>query len=300
MDFNISEVPDPEVLAAPSHIFLTGATGFVGAHLLSELLQQPAAPDIYCLVRAGDADQAMERLRHTFHKFKLEWQEDKAGKIIPLTGDLSQPFFGLEESSYSTLAENAAVIYHSGSSVSYLQPYPVIKGPNIDGLQEIIRLATTKKVKYLALLSSMGVFSWGRPFTNTTWMTENDNIDLNLRAVSKDLGYIKSKWVMEKMMQEAMIKGLPVINFRLGFAVCSGETGATVMSQWWGSLVRSCVATGAFPLIMGLKDELTTVDYMAKAIVHIAKQKDAVGKNFHLSPKPENNVSMTDFFAKNE
>ena len=298
MDFRISEVPDPAVLAAPAYIFLTGATGFVGAHLLYELLQQPAGADIFCLVRADDTAQAMERLRHTFHKFKLEWQDDQAGKIIPVTGDLSLPFFGMDERRYALIAENTDVIYHSGSSVSYLQPYPVIKGANIDGLQEIIRLATTKKVKYLALLSSMGVFSWGRPFTGNTWMTETDDISQNLRAVSKDLGYIKSKWVMEKMMEEAIAKGLPVINFRLGFAVCNGTTGSTVMSQWWGSLVRSCVETGAFPLVMGLKDELTTVDYMARAIVHIAKQKDAVGKNFHLSPKPENDVSMTDFFAK--
>lgn len=298
MDIRITEVPDPEVLATPRFIFLTGATGFVGAHLLYELLQQTDGPAIYCLVRAQDTTQAMERLRQTFHKFKLEWQEEQAEKIIPVTGDLSQPFFGIAEQYYNCIAEQTDVIYHSGSSVSYLQPYAVIKGSNIDGLQEIIRLATTKKVKYLALLSSMGVFSWGRPFTGTTWMSETDDIDQNLAAVSRDLGYIKSKWVMERMMQEAVNKGLPVINFRLGFAVCNGTTGATVMSQWWGSLVRSCVATGAFPLVMGLKDELTTVDYMAKAIVHIARQKDAVGKNFHLSPKPENDVSLTDFFAK--
>jgi amino acid adenylation domain-containing protein/thioester reductase-like protein len=298
MDFQISEVPDPAILSAPAYIFLTGATGFVGAHLLYELLQQQTGTDIFCLVRAGDAAQAMERLRHTFHKFRLEWNNDQAGKIIPVTGDLSLPFFGMDERCYTLIAEHTDVIYHSGSSVSYLQPYPVIKGANIDGLQEIIRLATTKKVKYLALLSSMGVFSWGRPFTGNTWMTETDNISQNLSAVSKDLGYIKSKWVMEKMMEEAIAKGLPVINFRLGFAVCNGTTGATVMSQWWGSLVRSCVETGAFPLVMGLKDELTTVDYMTKAIVHIAGQQNAVGKNFHLSPKPENDVSMTDFFAK--
>src|SRR5690606_33798257 len=47
-----------------------------------------------------------------------------------------------------------------------------------------------------------------------------------------------------------------------------------------------------------LKDELTTVDYMAKAIVHIARKKAAVGKSFHLSPYPEHDVSLTDFFAR--
>ncbi|XZF14515.1 non-ribosomal peptide synthetase family protein [Chitinophagaceae bacterium MMS25-I14] len=297
MEINITDIPDAAILENPNYIFLTGATGFVGAHLLYELLHDTTSK-IYCLVRAADNTQAINRLQQTFQKFRLGWSDDLAKKILPVTGDLSQPFFGMDAAAYKHIAANTDVIYHSGSSVSYLQPYPVIKGPNIDGLQEVIRLATTTKVKYLALLSSMGVFSWGRPFTGNTWMNEQDDIDQNLPAVSCDLGYIKSKWVMEKMMQEAIARGLPVINFRLGFAVCSGITGATVLNQWWGSLVRSCVQTGAFPLVMGLKDELTTVDYMAKAIVHIGRKKEAVGKNFHLSPDPENDVSLTDFFAK--
>lgn len=290
-------LPDPAVLLDPQCIFLTGATGFVGAHLLFELLTQTDA-DIYCLVRAADAGQAMQRLRVTFEKFRLIWEADKESRILPVIGDLSKPDFGMEKTEYDILTDKTQIIYHSGSSVSYLQPYPVIKSSNIDGLHQIIRLTTTGNPKYLALLSSMGVFSWGRPFTGKTWMYENDDINQNLSAVSKDLGYIKSKWVMEKMIQEAMSKGLQVINFRLGFAVCNEVTGATVMSQWWGSLVRSCVQLGAFPLVMGLKDELTTVDYMTKAIVHIARKKEAVGTNFHLSPEPENDVSMTDFFAK--
>lgn len=297
VSFNNTEQPDPGVLSDPKHIFLTGATGFVGVHLLQELLDQTAAT-IHCLVRAEDSRQGMQRIRATFDKFNLPWHAERESRILPVPGDLSLPDFGLSAATYAQVAAQTEVIYHSGSSVSYLQPYPVIKKSNIDGLQEIIRLATTGKRKYLALLSSMGVFSWGRPFTGKTWMYEQDDISQNLIAVSKDLGYIKSKWVMEKMVQEAMAKGLAVINFRLGFAVCNASTGATVMSQWWGSLVRSCVAVGAFPLVMGLKDELTTVDYMAKAIVHIGRKKEAVGHHFHLSPEPENDVSLTDFFAK--
>lgn len=289
--------PDPGILADPSCVFLTGATGFVGAHLLYELLHQTHA-DIFCLVRADDSSQGMQRLMNTFEKFRLPWQSALQSRILPVTGDLSSPQFGLSEADYELISTRAEIIYHSGSSVSYLQPYDVIKSSNIDGLHHILQLTTTGRPKFLALLSSMGVFSWGRPFTGKTWMYENDNIDQNLRAVSKDLGYIKSKWVMEKIIHEASGKGIQMINFRLGFAVCSQMTGATVLNQWWGSLVRSCVELGAFPLVMGLKDELTTVDYMAKAIVHISQKKEAVGRHFHLSPDPENDVSLTDFFAK--
>ena len=228
----------------------------------------------------------------------MPWSVNYDNRIIAIIGDLSLPHFGIENEAYHFLTNEIEVIYHSGSSVSYVQPYPLIKKSNIDGLHNVIDLAVTTKIKFLVLLSSMGVFSWGRPFTKKTWMYEDDAIDQNMAAVSRDLGYIKSKWVMESITEKAKEKGLPVINFRLGFAVCHSTSGATVMNQWWGALIRSCVQLKSFPLVMGLKDELTTVDYMCKAIMHISKKKEAVGLNFHLSPLAENDVSLTDFCAK--
>ncbi|SHL37249.1 non-ribosomal peptide synthetase [Flavobacterium chilense] len=297
IDFDIKELPDAEALTNPERIFLTGVTGFVGSHLLEELLQHTRAR-IYCLVRAVSPERGLERIKQTFEKFKLSWLSDYDSKVIALTGDLSLPNFGMNAVDYQFLTEQIQVIYHSGSSVSYVQPYELIKKSNIDGLHNVIDLAVTNKIKYLILLSSMGVFSWGRPFTKKTWMYEDDGIDQNMEAVSRDLGYIKSKWVMESIAEKARAKGLPIINFRLGFAVCHSTSGATVMNQWWGALIRSCVQLKSFPLVMGLKDELTTVDYMCKAITHISKNKDAVGLNFHLSPLAENDVSLTDFCSK--
>lgn len=297
IEFNIDQSPDPDVLKNPKNIFLTGTTGFVGSHLLEELLLQTSA-NIYCLVRASSSEDGLKRIKATFEKFKLSWSSDYDSRVIAMTGDLSLPHFGMDSENYSLITNHIEIIYHSGSSVSYVQPYSLIKKSNIDGLHNIIDLAVTGKIKFLMLLSSMGVFSWGRPFTKKTWMYEDDSIDQNMAAVSRDLGYIKSKWVMESISEKARQKGLPITNFRLGFAVCHSTSGATVMNQWWGSLIRSCIELNSFPLVMGLKDELTTVDYMCKAITHISRKKDAVGLNFHLSPLPENDVSLTDFCAK--
>lgn len=297
-DFNITEQPDPQILANPSTIFLTGVTGFVGSHLLEELIPKNPNATIYCLVRAESEKLGIERIKSTFLKFKLVWKNAYEDKIKIVLGDMTKPNLGIHENLYLELQKNMEVIYHMGSDVSYVQPYEHIKKTNVDGMANILHLAVNGKIKFLIISSSMGVYSWGRSFTGKTWMTEDDPIEQNLPAVCRDMGYIRSKWVMESMAFKAREKGLPLINFRLGFVVCHGETGATPLNQWWSSLMRSCIELKAFPYVMGLKDEVVTVDYVCKAIAHISQNKDAVGLNFNLNPLPEHDLSLTDFCVR--
>lgn len=297
-DFNITEQPDPQILANPSTIFLTGVTGFVGSHLLEELIPKNPNATIYCLVRAESEKLGIERIKSTFLKFKLVWKSAYEDKIKIVLGDMTKPNLGIHENLYLELQKNMEVIYHMGSDVSYVQPYEHIKKTNVDGMANILHLAVNGKIKFLIISSSMGVYSWGRSFTGKTWMTEDDPIEQNLPAVCRDMGYIRSKWVMESMASKAREKGLPLINFRLGFVVCHGETGATPLNQWWSSLMRSCIELKAFPYVMGLKDEVVTVDYVCKTIAHISQNKDAVGLNFNLNPLPEHDLSLTDFCVR--
>lgn len=157
-DFNVHALPDPAVLANPDFIFLTGVTGFVGSHLLEELLQNTQAK-IYTLVRAASETEALQRIKDTFSKFKLPWLSKYNERTIAMVGDLSIKKLGMNDQDYEFISDKIEVVYHSGSSVSYVEPYSLIKKPNIDGLHNIIDLSVNKKVKYLVLLSSMGVFS---------------------------------------------------------------------------------------------------------------------------------------------
>lgn len=297
-DFEITIQPDPKILANPSRIFLTGVTGFVGSHLLEELIPRNPNAIIYCLVRAENEALALERIKSTFLKFRLVWKTEYEDRIRIVLGDLTQPQLGLDEAVYEELKRDIEVIYHMASDVSYVKPYEYIKKPNVDGMANILHLAVNDKTKFLIISSSMGVYSWGRSFTGKTWMTEDEPIEQNLPAVCRDMGYIRSKWVMESMASKARNKGLPVINFRLGFVVCHGETGATPLNQWWSSLMRSCIELKAFPLVMGLKDEVVTVDYVCRAMAHISRNPDAIGLNFNLNPLPEHDLSLTDFCVR--
>lgn len=287
---------DPKQLENPKIIFLTGVTGFVGIHLLQELLDTTDA-DIYCLVRAQDEFYAVEKIDRCFKQYHIERKEEQKPRIIPVIGDLSLPLLGLSDEVFKSLAGMLDLIYHSGSSVNFIEPYSYMKAPNVEGLREIIKLAGAEKTKCLALLSTISVYSWGHVFTGKTVMLESDDIAQNLMSVSKDIGYVRSKWVMEAVADLAAKEGLPLITYRLGYAMCHSETGASAPYQWWSGLVKNCVEFKSYPLLTELREGLITVDYMTKAMAHITKNKEAVGKKFNLIARPETNLTLESFFA---
>src|SRR5919202_243874 len=117
--------PDPlsfNFINEPSSIFLTGATGFLGAFLFHALLEQTQA-DIYCLVRSENPEFCQIKLQKNFEYYGI-WQEQYRGRIIPIRGDLSQPLLGLEEQKFQKLACEIDIIYHSGALLHYTYPYP--------------------------------------------------------------------------------------------------------------------------------------------------------------------------------
>ncbi|MEL7407802.1 MAG: amino acid adenylation domain-containing protein, partial [Cyanobacteria bacterium J06558_2] len=145
---------DPEIVpggnpvnitATPKSILITGATGFLGAFLLHELLQQTTA-DIYCLIRAENKTQAKERIENKLKSYLL-WDDGLSQRIIPLVGDLAQPLLGLSIDNFNAIAEKVDVIYHNGAWVNFTYPYSQLKAANVSGTQEVLRLAVQSKVK---------------------------------------------------------------------------------------------------------------------------------------------------------
>src|SRR6187402_2295594 len=84
-----------------ANVFLTGATGFLGAFLVSELLEQTQTT-VHCLVRCSDAEQGRERIYKVLDKF-LPGTDWPADRIVPVPGDLAKPLFGLSPAAFEQL-----------------------------------------------------------------------------------------------------------------------------------------------------------------------------------------------------
>ncbi|MBD2040237.1 non-ribosomal peptide synthetase [Microcoleus sp. FACHB-672] len=266
--------------AKPTSIFLTGATGFLGAFLLNELLQQTQA-DIYCLVRSSDIESGKQRLQNSLECYSL-WDECLSHRIIPVVGNLSQPLLGLSNEQFRKLANQLDVIYHNGAFVNFTYPYSALKNANVIGTQEIVRLASEIKLKPVHFISTTSVFS---PVIESGVQIVREQDDLT-PGKSLTGGYAQSKWVAEKLIEIARERGIPVSIYRPGRISGHSQTGVCNPSDFLYRAITGCIQLGCAP-VHERRMNIAPIDYVSRAIVHLSQQKELLGNTFHLAnPQP--------------
>ena len=269
---------------SPQTILLTGATGFLGAFLLSELLTQTAA-QIYCLVRTPSADQ----LQRCLSSYQL-WHPDMASRLISVPGDLRQARLGWSESQFQTLATQIDCIYHNGAQVHHISPYAQLKAANVGGTLEIIKLACYGQVKPLHYTSTLSVLP-PAPLPDRAKIYEQD--DLSQYPVPAG-GYNRSKWVAEQLVAQIRDRNLPVTIYRPGPISGHSQTGAFNRNDFLYRLMQGYVQSGMAPN-GELPLDFLPVDYVSKAIVYLSQQPTSMGKAFHLiHPEPASSNLLFD------
>lgn len=274
-------------------VLLTGATGFLGAFLLAELLQQPDVSSVHCLVRASTLEDGKERLRQKLEAYGL-WNETLSSRIIPLVGDLARPLLGLAPEEFHRLAGTIEVIYHAGALLNFLYPYTMLKAVNVLGTQEILRLASTTTLKPVHYISSFHVFARSE-YTNGQILREEEN---PRHGLAFTLGYTQSKWVAEQLVREAGARGLPVSIYRPTRISGQSQTGAFPLRDFVWQSIQTCMSLGTAPELDMYLD-MVPVDYVSSAIVSLSRQAGSQGKNFHIvHPHPIHTSEMVDWVKK--
>jgi amino acid adenylation domain-containing protein/thioester reductase-like protein len=281
LDESIYPEGDPVDLdAEPKNILLTGATGFLGAFMLRELMRQTSAR-IHCLVRCSDQEQGRRRIQQTLERFMI-WEDAYLDRIVALPGDLSQSLLGLSEDEFQKLSLELDSIYHSGANVGFLDSYYRLKATNVGGTKEIIKLACRGRVKPLHHVSSLSAFvSIGHTDDGVFW--ENQPLP---RWQHRGGGYAQSKWVSERIVLIARSRGLPVTLYRPGAVTGDSQTGAWNTDDMMCRLIMGCIQIGSAPYA-DTSLPLTPVDFTAQAIVYLSRKKEAFSKIYHITnPKP--------------
>jgi thioester reductase-like protein len=273
MSFDISESLSKDV-RKQTNVFLTGVTGFLGAYLLHDLLQETQA-NVYCLVRASSYKEGLHRIKEALVSYML-WNTDFSSRIVPVTGDLSQPLLGLKVEQFRELASRLDNIYHNGAVVNFLYSYSQLRAVNVLGTQEILRLACQHNVKPLHYVSTIGVFHGAGSFS------EGDKPE----SPAGHSGYSQSKWVAEKLVMTAKERGLPVTIYRPGRITGDSKTGVANLDDFSCRYIKAGIQLGSFPE-EDKKFWVVPVDFVSRAIVYLSRQKKTRGRIFHLiNPRP--------------
>ncbi|WP_391530821.1 thioester reductase domain-containing protein, partial [Candidatus Frankia nodulisporulans] len=274
---------DETTRGAPREVLLTGATGFLGAFLLAELLRRTDAR-VHCLVRATDPTAGLDRLRATLTRYR-HWDEAFAARIVAVPGDLGRPGFGLRPADLDELAATLDLIVHNGASVSMIAPYESLRAANVDATTEVLRLAARVRVKPVHYVSTVGVAIAAHG--NPPLLTEDRRVDPGQLEPG---GYPLSKWVAEELAAQAAARGLPVAVYRPGRVSGDSRTGVGTTDDVLWSYVQAVVQTGVVPddaSLRGLDLGLVPVDYVVAALVELALTRPATGTVYHLTnPRP--------------
>ena len=192
---------------AIGNVLLTGATGYLGIHVLQELIESDAK-NIYCLVRDKDMEAAEHRLKLLlFYYFENTYDTLFGNRLNIVLGDVTSDFTEMVKEKIDTVFNCAAVVKHFSKGTE-------IEDVNIGGAQRCVDfcLATGARLVHISTYSTKGLSVDGVPSA--------DNIFTEQKLfIGQYLGnqYIYSKFIAERIILQAVVnKGLSAKIMRVG------------------------------------------------------------------------------------
>jgi len=255
-------------------VLLTGATGYLGAHLLAELCRRTDAR-VHCLVRGGD----VVRLRRALASYGL-WDEAFLARIAVVAGDLRQPRLGLTEERFLELARRSDAVIHSAAAVNWVFPYASLREENVLGTRELLRLACLERPSAFHLVSTQAVC---HAMSAPAVVDERTPLLPHLERMH--MGYARSKCVAEALAEAAARRGLDVRIYRPPFLFGSEARGVATPDDFLAALVKGCLELGLAPDI-DWTVETCAVDETAALIVDVAARPADGPRVLHMAAGP--------------
>jgi len=164
--------------------------------------------------------------------------------------------------------------------MNHLETYAMAKAANVESTRELLRFATQGRPKLINYVSTLSVFG-DLPGGECRVVTEDTPIDLERHPASH--GYAASKWVSEQMFMTAAQHGIACNIFRLGLVWADSQHGRYDELQREHRLIKSCLLAGQGIEGYGYGMAPIPVDYVARAIVTLARQSPQGGGMYHLA-----------------
>lgn len=260
-------------------VFLTGATGFVGAFFLLELLALPQVKSVACLIRTTDPLSGRLRIEKTFTRYGLPLEA--LDKITVVPGNIAHPNLGMSKEEFDHHALSSSVVFHLGAYVNYTLPYSAHRDAKIVGLLNMLEFVNTRRLKPLNYFSSIGACGASAHLTGTT-IPENERATLDPKYFEQHVGYTRSKLTAESIAWNAIANRFPITIYRLGIVMGHSGTGVDKPEYLFNRLMYNCIRLGAYPAPPQQRNHFVPVDYICAAVLRISQSSQNQGHAFNV------------------
>lgn len=282
-------------------VLLTGATGFLGIHLLDALLGYSEVSKVICLVRSKDNENGLSRILQQWNSQGITSPLDTS-RVVVITGDTSVEGWGLQQYDLDTLySSNVFAIIHNSAFVNHALPYQELFDANVRSTQSAITLAAKLSI-YNKYYCHCAYVSTGGVCGRLSFKDEEEPLRLPAESLLKQNGYVQGKWVSERLVENAavflsennVISHNLVTNpafsiFRPGALTGHSETGACNIGDSINRYLIGWSLLAAAPPLASLDTsvqvDMSPVDWNAKAIAGIILQNC----NVVIGPGKQNN-----------
>ena len=275
-------------------IFLTGCTGYIGAHVAANLLADHGDA-LNVLVRARDPQEARVRLWHALqlHMDLPQFEEYVDSRVRVFLGDLTAERFGLAEDDYRTLVRSTDSVIHCAASLNRRSEKSCLN-VNLRGTLEVIQLAARARDDHgLRRFSHVSTVAVAGHRANEV-VQEDEAIDWSRSDYDP---YARTKKFCEHMIRQ-LLADVPRTIFRPSIVL--GDSRRPETNQF--DMVRAFVFLAGLPALPFRatdKVDIVPVDYVAGAIAKL-HQGEPANEIYHLSSGTDSETfeKLTDALAK--
>jgi long-chain acyl-CoA synthetase len=276
-------------------IFLTGSTGYIGAHIASNLLADHPDP-LNLLVRAGGQDEARSRLWHSLqlHMDFASFEAHLNSRIRIFLGDLTDSRFGLDENNYRDLVSTTDSVIHCAASLNRKSEKSCLN-VNLRGTLEVVQLAMRARDQHgLRRFSHVSTVAVAGQRANEV-VEEDSAVDWTRSDYDP---YARTKKFCEHMVRQLLPDVRRTI-FRPSIVL--GDSRRAETNQF--DMVRAFVFLAGLPALPFRptdRIDIVPVDFVASAVATLHQKENPAHEIYHLSSGvgSETFVQLTDALSK--
>ncbi len=268
------------------NILLTGCTGFLGIHILENLLHKKCK--IFCLIRSANVESAKKRIISMFKfyfkdTFSPEFLFDKIEVIV---GDIKYKNLGLSEELWEELGHKIDLVIHCAALVKHLGRYDEFKKMNLDGTKNVANFCMKYQIglNHISTTSVSGDFM---PLHNTSNLVDFTEENFFIGQNYNDNYYIKSKLLTEEYILQNIKEGTLQANiFRVGNLTGRYQDGLfqyNIDSNAFYNKLQFILKNKFFYESGTLQEfDMSPVDEIANGITNIIFHYGNMNKIFHM------------------